>query len=387
MEQRPNGRWLARIQRGERADGRPRAVSKTFDTRAEAEAWLLAQSVALGSRPDLSGGVTLRALWAMYAQARLPQLARKTQAQYRWYMEGTTSADGRAGGRTSWLDVLGEADVSLVDVRMAQAHIDTLSHMEGTHAKCALSSVLSWGVSAGIVATNPLVGHRFRYAPLPEPDYDSDPFAAIEGARQVWGAAQVLECFERIRGLPLEACWLACAGAGLRVEEALALRGKDVRRQAVGGRDVTQLAVHAARTDMDERKATKTRQSVRIVAVMEPLGERYWEIASEVGRDELVCPISAGKQNRRWRGYFAEPSRSKHAPRKEGCNYLGRLHGLPYVPLSKMRNTHVTLMQQAGVADTLNALMHGHSEQTERRHYMRPDHVAVASGAALRLVS
>lgn len=388
IRQLPSGRWYVQVGVGVKADGSQRRTSKTFDTRAEAESWAMAQSLQMGSRPDLGRGVTLSALWKLYETVRLPQLAGKTAADYRWHMAGVTGSRERVKDpkHVAWLDVLGDADVSAIDPPTVQRHLDTLTRDNGQHAKRVLSAVLTWGVSVGVLTSNPLLGHRFRYADRQEPDYDDDPFAAIEGVREVWGVEEVLDCFDRIRGLPLEPAWLACAGAGLRVEEALALRGMDVRRQQVGDRMVTQLAVHAARTDRDERKTTKTKQSVRIVAMMEPLGERYWEIASKVARDELVCKLSASRQNKAWRSYFAKPSESPNAPRKEGCNNLGRLRGIPYVPLSKMRNTHVTLMQVAGVPDTLNALMHGHSEEVERRHYMRPDHVAVASAAGLRLV-
>ena len=380
IRKQPNGRYLARIQRGVKADGKPRVVTKTFDTESEADAWLVAQSVELECRPDLGAGITLRAVWAAYKSDREGKLANKTMAVYRWYMEGGTKRGERKSAHVTWLDVLGDADVSAISPQKVQRHLSTMPRQKAKHAKTTLSSVLSWASKRGMLASNPLVGHRFEYTAEKHATFDDDPFAAIEGARDVWGAEECLKCFGLIRGLPLEPAWLACVGAGLRVEEALALRGMDVRRVQVGDRTLTQLAIHAARTDMDERKATKTPRSVRIVSMMEPFGGRYWELASAVPRDELVCPVSAAKQNRRWRGYFAEPSTSKHVPKKEGWNYVGRLHDLRYIPLSKMRNTHVTLMQMAGVPDSLNALVHGHTEQVERRHYMRPDTSAVTMG-------
>ena len=36
-----------------------------------------------------------------------------------------------------------------------------------------------------------------------------------------------------------------------------------------------------------------------------------------------------------------------------------------------MRATHETMMQEAGVLDSLNAAMHGHTETVSRKHYMR----------------
>lgn len=388
VRRQPNGRYLARIQSGCKADGRPRVVSKTFDTEHEADAWLVAKSVELSERPDLSAGITLRALWEAYVADREGRLANKTMAFYRWYMDGGPKRGERESDHVTWLDVLGGTDISEITPQMVQRHISTMASAKGRHAKATISAVLTWAAREGMLGSNPLRGHKFEYArKRRETSFDTDPFAAIEQTRDVWGIKEVLKCFKMIRGLPLEPAWLACVGAGLRVEEALALRGMDVRRVKVGGRKVTQLAIHAARTDMDERKATKTTQSVRIVGMLEPMGKRYWEIAKSVPRTELVCPVSAQNQNKRWRRYFDEPSTSKNAPKKEGCNNRGRLHKLTYLPLSKMRNTHVTLMQMAGVPDSLNALVHGHTEMVERRHYMSPDTAAVTSGEGyLRLV-
>jgi hypothetical protein len=61
---------------------------------------------------------------------------------------------------------------------------------------------------------------------------------------------------------------------------------------------------------------------------------------------------------------------------------------LPYLPLSRMRNTHATLMQQAGVLDSINAAMHGHTERVAMRHYLRPDttEATVEVSRKLRLV-
>lgn len=367
-----NGRWWARITVGYKADGRPRTVSKTFDTEQQAEAWLMAKSVELGGDTITDAGITLSMLWRVYRNGKA--LTNKSWQTYEWY------------AKRVWLAELGDVDVSRIDPPMVQGVIDHLSHGNAHHAKTVLSSMLTYGVRIGAIASNPIHGHKFDY-PSPPVDvdpFDDDPFAAIERTRDVWGIDTVLACFERIRELPLEPVWLACVGAGLRVEESLALRGMDVRRLSVGGHDVTQLAVHAARTSIDERKETKTAQSVRVVAMLEPFGERYWEIARTVARTELVCPVSASNQNKRWRGYFEPPKASKHLPKKEGFVHRGKLADLPYLPLSKMRNTHVTIMAEAGVSDSINALIHGHTEMVERRHYLSPDATMATISASER---
>ncbi|MBR3318689.1 MAG: hypothetical protein IKG21_12805 [Atopobiaceae bacterium] len=380
VQRMPNGRWRARIQSGVKSDGMPRRVSAAFDTEAQAESWLVETAHELGRRPDLDAGMTLQALWRLYEKDKGARLSVKTMSAYRSQMR-------------TWLRAFGDADISRITPPMVQRELSHMTHENALHAKRALSSALTYAVTVGLLAANPLHGHKFDIPDAAPRDYDfdDDPFAAIEDARDVWDVSQVLECMELIRGLPLEPAWLACVGAGLRVEEALALRRIDVRRVEVAGVQVTQLAVHHASTAMERRKATKTRQSVRVVAMLEPFGTRYWELAQRVDGKDAVCALSASRQNKAWRNYFAEPCTSKHTPKSKATRgALRRLdeYGnptLPYLPLARMRNTHATLMQQAGVLDSINAAMHGHSERVAQRHYLRPDTTAATVDAARRL--
>ena len=164
-----------------------------------------------------------------------------------------------------------------------------------------------------------------------------------------------------LRGHPVEGCWLCMVGAGLRREEALALTWRDVRRVEVGGRMVVQLAVWRARTWEDGTRATKTARSRRVAAVAEPFATRLWELRGDP--DELVCALGAGNMARTWRRLWGE----------------GRpLAPLPYLPLSRMRATHETMMQAAGVPDSVNAAAHGHSVAVAYGHYMRPDSASAA---------
>ncbi len=371
VHQKPNGRWVARVSVGYDVDGRRRTKSATFDTRQKAEAWVLSQRVEMGSRPDVGAGITLRRLWPVYQRSK--KLTKKTMQTYEWHVEAI------------WMPALGDVDVSEIAPGMVQGVLDGLTRENAKHAKTALSSVLTFAKQNCWITSNPLHGHKFSYPKREQPDFDDDPFAAIEQTRDVWGVETVLACAEMIRGLPLEPAWLCCVGAGLRVEEALALRRMDVRRVDVGGREITQLAVHAARTPVDGRKATKTAKSARVVGMVEMMGDRLWELVEHMERTESICPVSAANQNKRWRGYFQPLSSSKHVPNDTSWIYRGRLAGLPYLPLSKMRNTHVTLMAEVGVTDAVNALMHGHTQMVERRHYLNPDTTDATLRASDRL--
>lgn len=376
IRQLPNGRWLARITRGRKADGERRNPSKTFDTKQEAETWLQSMAVQLDERPDLGAGITLRQLWGLYKTDRKGKLANSTLTRYEGCFE------------RHWLPEVGDMDVSAIDVRTAQRVIDTVTgRRDAMQCKAALSSTFTWAVRHGIMTANPIRTASLTYpgdtisAWEDESVWDDDPFGAIERTRNTWGAATVTEAMPLMRGLPLEPVWLAMIGAGARLEEAFAVRRMDVRRVEIDGTQVTQLALHHALNAADGRHRTKNRKSARIVAMMEPFGARYWELAQEVAeRDGLVCTASPHNYGTRWRGYFAKPPTSKHT-RAEGV-YKGRLHGLPYIPLSRMRATHETLMQEAGVLDSVNAAMHGHSERVSYRYYQQGDAVSAAKQAS-----
>lgn len=370
--QREDGKWTIRVSHGYRVDGTQRTIRETVDTEEEADRRIIEIAADLGRSPEKSAGLTLDMLWTLYKRDKGARLARKTINDYARYMDDL------------WCEKLGSADVTHITSQQIQrVLIGCSTRSVAKHAKRALSSVLTYGMSEGYLSRHPMHGHTFE---LPgdtgsdwddESVWDDDPFATIEKTRDVWGVREVVECFERIQGLPLEPIWLAMVGGGLRMEEAFALRRMDVRRITIAGREVTQVAVHHAKTDLDERKRTKTRKSVRIATIMEPFGTRYWELAQEVGERELVCAADPANQNKRWRSYFAEPKRHKRM--SESRMVSGRLQGLPYIPLSRMRATHATLMQEAGVLDSINAAAHGHSMRVAYSNYQRGSSVAAAT--------
>ena len=369
-ERRP-GIWECRVM----VDGTTMRET-VHGSESDARAVAARMAATMGRVPALGRDATLSDLWAVYAAVRGPRLAAKTLRLYAWHMERFVLP--ALGERLAW--TIGRPDVQRLLLT------DGWTRDRAMRCRRILSSVLSWAVAGGYLAENPIKAGGFE---LPEDTSDADalddaddPFAAIEDARDVWGADVVLAAIPLMRGLPLEPCWLACVGAGLRVEEALALRRADIRRVDVGGRMVTQLAVHHATPDVGGRRATKTRRSVRVVAVAEPFGARLWELAAPLpDRGDLLCPMSAANQNKRWRGYF-EPlddgPTSKHRPKGEDFCYRGRLASLPYLPMGRMRATHETLMQEAGVPADVNAAYHGHSEAVSYAHYKRPDTAAAA---------
>ena len=358
-----DGRLKVTVSSGITRDGRHRRISGFAESEDEAEALAIELSAKLGKRPDLGRGLTLKRWWAAYKVTKGKRITQATLNRYKGDMERV------------WLPSLGAKDISLIEAQDVQAVLLTLgTRSSATHAKSALSAVLTQAVREGHLGMNPLRGVTFE---LPGDvgaqddlgtDWGDDPFATIEGTSSVWSVETVLEVQPLLEGVPLETAWLCMVGAGLRLEEALALQWKDVRRVKVDGWPVTQIAVYKAKTEEDGLKRTKTRRSVRIVALLEPFGERLWQLRGEAS--EAVCDVSAANIRHRWSTLF-EAVTSKHA--KEKGRHKGKLHGYRYVPLSKMRNTHATIMQQAGVLDSINAAMHGHSQLVSYAHYQRAD--------------
>ena len=371
-----NGRIQVTVGHGRRLDGGRRRLTRTVDTMEDAERVALELAAELGMRPDLGRGLTLRRWWDFYSVGKGRRIVRATYNRYKGDMERV------------WLPAMGGTDVSLITRRAVQDVLLSLgTRSNAQHAKSALSAVLTQAVREGYLDENPIRQGGFELPgdvgaeDVSDADLDADPFAAIEGKSDVWDARTVLRAMPLLEGVPLETCWLAMVGAGLRREEAMALRWKDVRRVEVAGHEVTQIAVHRALTAEDGLKQTKTRRSVRIVAMVEPFGMRLWALHG--APDAPVCEVSVKTLPMRWKALF-QPVTSKHARKKD--RRQGRLVGFPYVPLSRMRATHETYMQQAGVLDSVNAAAHGHSEKVSYTNYQRPDTVDAALRAGSFLI-
>lgn len=369
-----DGRIKVTVSHGYRLDGNQRRISGIASSEEEADRLALELAAQLGKRPDLGKGLTLRRWWAAYSVTRGSRLVKATFNRYKSDFDNV------------WLPKLGGCDITLITRKEVQDVLLTLpSRSAASHAKSSLSAVLTQAVRDGHLAENPIRAGGFELpgdVGVMEDSFDwDDPFAAIENSQDVWDARTVLRAMEIIYGTPIETCWLAMVGAGLRREEALALTWRDVRRVEIDGVEVTQIAVYKAMTAADGLKQTKTRRSVRIVAVVEPFGTRLWELRGEP--EERVSVYTASNIGRRWANMWV-PCPSKHArvkDRVKGIMVDGIEPPIPFVRLNRMRATHETYMQQAGVIDSINAAAHGHSVKVSYAHYQRADDVRAARQA------
>lgn len=370
-EKLPSGSWRITVTNGLRVDGYPRRIRETYATEALADARLAELALVLGREPEYGKGVTLSDYWTYYAATKGARLARSTLEKYTTLMRG------------AWLPALGERDITAIARRDVQAVIlQACSASNGRDRKRALSAVLSQAVADGVLRSNPCAGAPFEYPGDVGRRLDTvgpaDPFAALESAADVWTAADVLRAMPRIEGTTLETCWLLMIGGGLRLQEALALTWRDVRVVDVAGRSVVQVAVYRAYTRRDGMHKTKGTRSDRVAVIAEPFGARLWALRGDDAA--RVCTIAASYVSRSWRKMWVPLSGSPYA--RIGADLLRGLMAeppaVPFVPLSRMRATHATLMQQAGVLDSINAAVHGHSQRVSYKHYQRGDAVGAA---------
>ena len=191
----------------------------------------------------------------------------------------------------------------------------------------------------------------------------------------VVGAEQVAKRIYRLHGDKIEPLWLVLVGGGLRVKEVLVLWWDDIKFSPITHIDGTEdLIAHAsitkAWTEKDGLKATMNAFSTRIVPIPDPFASKLYEQAV-IGPRTPVWPIYPGRSRKWWRNLF-----EKDKP----------LYGMPYTRMKDMRSVHETMLQDAGVLDTLNARIHGRTNvQTGYTHYLKPSAAMDNSVDALRI--
>ena len=322
---------------GRKPDGSRRTLSATVNgTRADAEAEARRLSRVMGLSPNYGSGLTLDAyVYGVFLPSR-SDLKRKTLMGY------------ESDYRLHIAPRLGSCRLEDVTRPMVQSWLADQPPKSARNYMRTLSAILGGAVDDGVL-DSPVPLSRLRFPRRPHDDVPT-----------VWDAPTVAECLERLEGSPLFPLWLVMVGAGLSRSEACALEWSDV--SDVDGMAV--VAVSKALTATDGLMGPKNPYRYRTVPVVAPFGPMLLSMRGE-GRIWPHGPEWAGKL---WRDAF-----------KPG----GAIEGLPYVTINRMRATHETLLQRAGVVDTLNARIHGRSNvQTGYAHYLAPGLDSMADAAA-----
>jgi integrase len=350
-EVRP-GVWKISVECGTKSNGKRRTSSRTVrGNDRDADAALYALACEMGKSPNVGDGMTLdEYFWQVFVPVRSQDLTNATMRGY------------QSTYRCHISEALGGREMNDMDHVSVQLVVSACTPGTAPKVTRTLRVILRSAWDDGLIDEEPM-RHRLRL-PRKQPE-----------RRVIWGASEVADALVRLRGASLEALWLVMAGGGLRREEALALDWSDVTFRSCLGMDggeawVASVDVSKAITDADGLKGTKTDKSTRIISIGEPFASRLHEIAS----DGPMCKgrhghgrMAASSVPRAWRLLFADG----HA-----------LAGMPYIELRTMRHTHETLMQRAGVADTLNAAIHGRTNvSTGYEHYLVPGEDATTEAA------
>jgi integrase len=330
----PNGRWKARVRVGGRESKR---LSKTFDRKADAELWVaeIRRRKQLGEAVEPTAGTQrldefIETYWVMHA---MPNLEQKTRDNYAHVWEKHIRP--RIGDRR-----LREITPKIVNRFRAEMAQDGVGSNTMRRALVILQSILTLAVAEEEIVDNPVAKIR-KPSQAPAREHVPIPVLTLERMRQD------LEPRD-------QALLSVLAYAGLRPQEALAMRWEDVGERTL----------RVARKNVDGTilpyTKTRTERHVRLLApLIEDLND--WRVRSGVDRGLLFSRYD-GKpftetDYRNWR-------RRRYEPAAERAGLDG---SRPY----DLRATWVSLMIFEGHTVLEVARQAGHSAETCLRHYAR----------------
>lgn len=355
-------KWRVRVACGRRPDGRVRRVTKVVEgTRRDAEIAAANLAAEMGQKPNMGASMTLNDyFWGVYRSAHAPLLSNATWARYRSIWTNHVQ------------DELGALRADAVKRAEVQSWVTGMTPTMAKEAYKVLKAVMRCAWDDELIDEEPLR----RKVKLPQ---------AQQPMVDAWDESEVLEAAHRLQGTRIEPLWLAIVGGGLRREEALALRvPDDFAFDTVSNMDGTEgtvcrVLVDKALTRLDGLKGTKTHRT-RTVTISDPFASRLKDVIGHMGPGGLFrrvdgADMKPGSVPKAWARLFDEG---------------GPLHGMRRVMLYTGRHSHETAASRAGVSDSLNSRIHGHSRMVEYSHYLvrsQDDADMAASAVAARYAS
>lgn len=340
--------WEVAVSSGYRSDGHQRRVTRrVHGTERDADAALGRLAVEMGRSPHVGDSMTLAQYWEWYYLPSLDGLTRATREGY------------EAAWRNHVCPAFGDRDmtsISRVEVRRWLLSVQGAAARR--NALKLLRQVLNAAMDDELLDSHPLQ----RPVRLPQ---------QAPGRPRLWTVSEVVACIDHMWMDPALSRFLPpvllMAGGGLRREEAIAVERRHCAWLSdASGASMCLVSVERAYTPRDGYKETKTAQSRRVVAIPDPFSSMLGETMPEYG--PCVWPRSLA---RAWRPY--DPDAMSRAWHDAFACHGGTLD-LPYITINRLRATHETLMQRAGVEDSVLSSFHGHSQiSTDYRHYLSPD--------------
>lgn len=358
IRQQPSGKYFVRVSNGYRRNGKRNMLTGTADTLSEAKQLRLRFMVQAGKYANAGDDMTLdEYYYVFFVPGRKDKLTRATMQDYQAHYEKHIAP------------VFGFRKMASIKSIEIQQLVNSKSRATASHIVKTLRAILrdAW--------LNEFLDIEPMRKPIDLP--------AQNEQRGVWTAEQVAQAMEILKDTRIEALWLLMVGAGLRREEAYALFWRDLnfeRVTTITGQDAMHCTatIDDAVTIADGRKDVKTAFSRRYAVVAEPFASRLYELRK--APDAPICNMPLKRIGKVWRAMWKEPPKrvdGEYFEYKDNKYMQGRMFrtDIPYIQLSRMRATHETLMQAAGISDTLNARMHGRSESSKigYRHYLNPD--------------
>ena len=360
----PDGRILVRVSRGTSLAGTQRTLSRVVDTDDEAERTIAELAVRLGASPLAGERATLG--WYFPALFLPGRRGTVTNAMMRQYESVWRCHVAPAFAR-----------VPMADITHAAVQAWLYTKTRPTAEKCVrvLRAVMGQARMDGCT-DNRVMEDRYR---MP---------AGTRRPGPVWGADEVARALPVVRRTDLGRLWAVMVGGGAGREEAYALYERDlaytpVTRMGPDGPEegwVATAVVDDAVTPDDGRKPPKNDRRYRTLVIPDPFATLLHDTRAE-DPDAPICQMAVSSVPQAWRRLW-EPRRDGREPGPGSWRGAMLETGVPFVPINRMRATHETLMQQAGVQDTLNAALHGRSNvQTGYRHYLAPGSPSAAAAA------
>lgn len=362
IHQLKDGTWSVRVSRGTNANGSRRtATVRVSGARGDAEAAAVRLASEMGRAVSAWSGLTLsQYYWGVFRDhpscngtVRAPSTLEQYDGVFRRSVE----------------PVLGDRDLS--GLRHEDMKACILDSSAPRKTKVVLRAIMRSAYDDGLTNEKPF-DRRIVTPPVTK-----------QKQERAWNAQEAAEALRKLDGYPdpmIEA-YAILGLSGLRCEEAMGTAPRDVHAvdyyDAATGKAGRSLVVDVTQTYTQAggvRQVAKNAFSHRSVPVVIQGRARLLRIMNATKPDD---PEALGE----WRNArTVNLSRDQLVYRwNKACRDLG----IRRIPPDMLRHTSETLMQAAGLQDTLVSRLHGHTElKTDYAHYMRPD-AATAEMAAL----
>ena len=356
-----DGTWSVRVSRGVRADGTRRtATVRVSGTRDDAEAAAIRLASEMGRAITAWSGLTLsQYYWGIFREhpssngtVRAPSTLEQYDGVFRRSIEPT----------------LGERGLSSLRHEDMKACI--LDSSAPRKTKVVLRAIMRSAYDDGLTNEKPF-DRRIVTTPVTK-----------QKQQEAWNAREAADALDRLNGYsdPMIEAYAILGLSGLRCEEAMGVAPRDVHavdyydtETGESGRslvaDVSQTYTKAGGV----RQVAKNAFSHRSVPVIVQGRGRLLRIMNEAKPGD---PVELDE----WRN--TRTVNLSHDQLVYRWNKACRDLGLRRIPPDMLRHTSETLMQAAGLQDTLVSRLHGHTElKTDYAHYMRPDAAAAERAA------